>query len=84
MATSLLFLVGVKFLKLLLRQKFRKLHRSLFSVTHPENSKYCTARLRYLPFDRCFSFWDEDVDDCKFHLSLNSTTLVVLSFPTVF
>ena len=35
-------------------------------VIHPEDPHYCTARLRYLPFDRCFSFTDDDVNDRKF------------------
>ena len=34
-------------------------------VTVPEDKNYRMARLRFLPFDRCFSFTDDDVNDRK-------------------
>ena len=37
-------------------------------VTLPDDPKYRTAILRYLPFDRCFSFTDDDVNDHKLYL----------------
>ena len=38
-----------------------------FGVRNPEDDDYRTARVRYLPFDRCFSFGDDDVTDRKFN-----------------
>ena len=37
-----------------------------FDVKKPNDFGYRNARLRYLPFDRCFSFADDDVDMRKY------------------
>ena len=41
------------------------------SVVKPDEKKYHTARLRYLPFDRCFSFTEDDVNDRELRCELS-------------
>ena len=38
-----------------------------FKVRMPTDPDYQQARLRYLPFDRCFSFSDDDVDNREYN-----------------
>ena len=42
-------------------------------VTPPNDPGYRTARLRHLPFDRCFSFSDEDVHQRKYNFNTLDT-----------
>ena len=39
-----------------------------YRVRIPTDTDYRQARLQYLPFDRCFSFSEEDVDDREFKI----------------